>query len=78
MWKLKVSEGENEAWVTSVNNHIGRMFWEFDPDAGTPDERAQVDQLRNHFTSNRFRCKQSSDLMMRLQVYSLLYLNSFR
>ncbi|XP_022755525.1 cycloartenol synthase-like [Durio zibethinus] len=66
MWKLKLSEG-NEPWLASVNNHIGRQYWEFDPNLGTPAERAQVKKFRNQFTNNRFQTKQSSDLLMRFQ-----------
>ncbi|PON40448.1 Terpenoid cyclases/protein prenyltransferase alpha-alpha toroid [Trema orientale] len=65
MWKLKIGEGG--PWLITVNNHIGRQHWEFDPDAGTPEERAQVEQLREEFRNNRFRVKQSADLFMRLQ-----------
>ncbi|KAM5553516.1 cycloartenol synthase [Rosa sericea] len=66
MWRLKVSEG-GSPWLTSVNNHIGRQFWEFDPNLETPEERAQVEKARLEFRNNRFRCKHSSDLLMRLQ-----------
>ncbi|XVE99192.1 hypothetical protein REPUB_Repub03eG0175900 [Reevesia pubescens] len=66
MWKLKVSEG-NEPWLKSVNNHIGRQYWEFDPNLGTLEERAQVEKAQNEFTKNRFQTKQSSDLLMRFQ-----------
>ncbi|XP_024175550.2 cycloartenol synthase-like [Rosa chinensis] len=69
MWRLKVSEGgrDGNPWLTSVNNHIGRQFWEFDPNLGTPEERAQVEKARLKFHNNRFRSKHSSDLLMRLQ-----------
>lgn len=70
MWKLKISEG-NDGCVKSVNNHTGRQFWEFKPELGTPEEKAQVEILRKHFTKNRFQQKHSSDLIMRLQVNSL-------
>lgn len=66
MWKLKLSEG-NDPWLKSVNNHVGRQFWEFDPHLGTPEERAQVENYRNEFTKNRFLTKHSSDLLMRFQ-----------
>ncbi|XP_044464572.1 cycloartenol synthase 2-like [Mangifera indica] len=66
MWKLKISEG-NDGCVQSVNNHTGRQFWEFKSELGTPEEKAQVEILRKHFTENRFQQKHSSDLIMRLQ-----------
>ncbi|XP_024020591.1 lupeol synthase [Morus notabilis] len=66
MWKLKIAEGG--AYVRSVNNHVGRQHWEFDPDAGTLEERAHVQRLRQHFKNNRFLHKQSADLLMRLQL----------
>ncbi|KAG4113259.1 hypothetical protein ERO13_D13G211784v2 [Gossypium hirsutum] len=67
MWKLKVSQGDDEHGLKSFNHHIGRQYWEFDPNLGTPQDRARVKLARNHFTSNRFRTKQSSDLLMRFQ-----------
>ncbi|XP_022729859.1 lupeol synthase-like [Durio zibethinus] len=66
MWKLKIAE--DGPWLRTVNNHIGRQHWEFDPNAGTPEERAQVERLRLEFNKNRFRLKQSSDLFMRMQL----------
>ncbi|TYJ30100.1 hypothetical protein E1A91_A06G111500v1 [Gossypium mustelinum] len=66
MWKLKIAE--DGPWLSTVNNHIGRQHWEFDPDAGSPEERAHVENLRLQFTNNRFRLKQSSDLLMRMQL----------
>ncbi|KAK7363944.1 hypothetical protein VNO80_12222 [Phaseolus coccineus] len=67
MWKLKVSEKKEEETLRSVNNHMGRQFWEFDPQLGSEEERAEVERVRQEFNKNRFKYKHSSDLLMRLQ-----------
>ncbi|KAF5445644.1 hypothetical protein F2P56_034683 [Juglans regia] len=66
MWKLKISEGGPN--LVSVNNFIGREHWEFDPDAGTPEEHAEVERAREEYKKNRYKKKQSSDLLMRMQL----------
>ncbi|KAF7148720.1 hypothetical protein RHSIM_Rhsim03G0270300 [Rhododendron simsii] len=70
MWKLKIAEREGP-WLTTTNNHVGRQHWEFDHEAGTPQERDQVERYREEFTKNRFQIKQSADLLMRMQVIAL-------
>ncbi|KAL7114670.1 hypothetical protein ACP275_04G136300 [Erythranthe tilingii] len=67
MWKLKIADGEGQ-WLTTTNGHVGRQHWEFDAEAGTAEERAQVETMRQNFNKNRFRFKQSADLLMRMQL----------
>ncbi|KAL0725781.1 hypothetical protein Bca4012_040380 [Brassica carinata] len=68
MWKLKIANGnKEEPYLFSTNNFLGRQTWEFDPDAGTAEERAAVDEARRFFFDNRFRVKASSDLLWRMQ-----------
>ncbi|CAI9285435.1 unnamed protein product [Lactuca saligna] len=71
MWKLQLSKGDDDhPRVRSVNHHIGRQFWEFDPHAGTPEERSQIESMHEEFTRNRLKVKHSSDLLMRFQFAS--------
>ncbi|KAA8528202.1 hypothetical protein F0562_035547 [Nyssa sinensis] len=67
MWRLKIAQG-GDPYLYSTNNHVGRQTWEFDPDYGTPEEQAQVQKARQHFTLNRFRVKPSGDVLLRLQL----------
>ncbi|XP_024028379.1 cycloartenol synthase 2 [Morus notabilis] len=67
MWKLKIAEGGNP-WLRTLNNHVGRQIWEFDPDLGSPEELAEIEKARQTFSSTRFQTKHSSDLLMRIQL----------
>ena len=69
MWRLKIAEGGKDPYLFSTNNFVGRQTWEFDPEAGTPEERAQVEAARQNFYNNRFHVKPSSDLLWRMQVF---------
>lgn len=71
MWKLKIAEGD-DPWLRTTNNHVGRQIWEFDPDFGTSDNIREVEEARENFRKHRFEQKQSSDLLMRLQVILLI------
>ncbi|KAH6817305.1 cycloartenol synthase 1 [Perilla frutescens var. frutescens] len=68
MWKLKIAEGSSP-WLRSVNGHVGRQVWEFDPSLGSPQELAEIEKLRREFRDHRFQKKHSSDLLMRLQFW---------
>ncbi|XP_058203406.1 dammarenediol II synthase-like [Rhododendron vialii] len=67
MWKLKVAEGKGP-WLNSTNNFVGRQIWEFDPDAGTPEEREEVEKAQDDYRKNRSRVRPSGDVLMRIQL----------
>ncbi|KAI4334868.1 hypothetical protein L6164_013576 [Bauhinia variegata] len=68
MWRLKIAEeGDDEAYIFSTNQFVGRQTWEFDADAGTVEERSQVETARQHFYNNRFHTKPCADLLWRFQ-----------
>ncbi|KAJ9691010.1 hypothetical protein PVL29_013262 [Vitis rotundifolia] len=67
MWKLKIAEGHGP-WLYSLNNYVGRQIWEFDPEAGTPEEREEVRKVQENFTKNRFRYKPNGDLLRKMQL----------
>ncbi|XP_071918864.1 lupeol synthase-like [Coffea arabica] len=72
--KLYISESRSTTsegsgpWLNSTNRHIGRQHWEFDHQAGTPEQRAEAKLVRQDFKKNRFQRKQSFDLLMRMQL----------
>jgi achilleol B synthase len=73
MWRLKIAGEGSGPCLQSANGFLGRQVWEFDRDAGTPEERAVVERLREDFTKHRSHKRQSEDLLLRLQVSTLLY-----
>ncbi|KAH7849612.1 hypothetical protein Vadar_020384 [Vaccinium darrowii] len=70
MWKLKIAEG-NGPYLYSTNNFVGRQIWEFDPEAGTPEESAAVEKAREEYKQvsrkDRARALPCADLLMRMQ-----------
>ncbi|OVA19317.1 hypothetical protein BVC80_521g130 [Macleaya cordata] len=70
MWKFKAADngGPFSQYLFSTNNFVGRQTWEFDPDAGTPEERAEVEKAREDFYQNRYQVRACSDLLMRQQL----------
>ncbi|PSS29011.1 Dammarenediol II synthase [Actinidia chinensis var. chinensis] len=72
MWKLKIAESSDGPYLFSTNNFVGRQIWEFDPKAGTPEERAAVEQAREDYKKSckkgRDRALPCADLLMRMQL----------
>jgi hypothetical protein len=68
MWKF-VSAGDSNGHplLRTLNDNQGRQTWEFDPAAGTAEQRKQVEQLRAKFTASRHTQKHSADELLRLQ-----------
>ena len=69
MWRLKIADGGSDPHIFSTNNFTGRQIWEFDPEAGSPEERAEVEAARLNFCKRRHLVKASGDLLWRMQVY---------
>lgn len=68
MWKLKVAEGHGP-YLYSTNNFVGRQIWEFNPEAGTPEEREEVEKAREYYRNNRRQgVHPCGDMIMRMQV----------
>eukprot|EP00879_Flechtneria_rotunda_P014928 GHRR01015598.1.p1 GENE.GHRR01015598.1~~GHRR01015598.1.p1 ORF type:complete len:610 (+),score=118.28 GHRR01015598.1:42-1871(+) len=68
MWKFRsASDSGGHPHLVSLNGNKGRQTWKFDPTAGTPEQRANVEQLRADFTANRHKQHHSADELLRLQ-----------
>ncbi len=51
--------------LRSLNGNIGRQVWVHEPDAGSTQDRENVDKLRERFTRDRHRQKHSGDELLR-------------
>lgn len=68
MWRFKSASDLGGPHLVSLNENQGRQVWEFEPSAGTADQRARVEELRSAFTASRHQHKHSADELLRLQA----------
>ncbi|ESQ51271.1 hypothetical protein EUTSA_v10017701mg [Eutrema salsugineum] len=68
MWRLRIGDkaGDNP-YLCTTNKFLGRQIWEFDVNAGSPEELAEVEEARKNFSENRSNYKASADLLWRMQ-----------
>eukprot|EP00775_Hariotina_reticulata_P008841 gene8841-9020_t len=68
MWKFRsASDQANHPYLVSLNGCKGRQTWEFDATAGSPEQRAKVEELRTKFTADKLVQHHSADELLRLQ-----------
>lgn len=68
MWKFRsASDQGGHPYLVSLNGCKGRQTWEFDATAGSPEQRAKVEELRAKFTANKLVQHHSADELLRLQ-----------
>lgn len=66
MWKFTTAwDSDKHPLLHSLNGNVGRQVWVWDAQAGTPEERAKVEQLRAQFAENRLKQKHSADELLR-------------
>ena len=66
MWKVKIAKG-GSPWLRTMNNHVGRQVWEFDPDLGLPEQREEIERAHEMFSKHWFEKKHSVDLIIHIQ-----------
>lgn len=72
MWRFTTaSNSDGHPLLHSLNENQGRQVWVYDENAGTPEERAQVELARQKFTANRLTQKHSSDELLRCGTLTL-------
>nr|UAK14937.1 oxidosqualene synthase 3 [Iberis amara] len=69
MWRLKIgAKTGDDPHLCTTNNYLGRQIWEFDANAGSPEELSEVDLARRNFSdNNRSQYRASADLLWRMQ-----------
>lgn len=67
MWKFISAGTTGGPLLRSLNGNKGRQTWEYDPAAGTPEQRAEAERLREEFTANKDKHHHSGDELLRLQ-----------
>ncbi|PNH08616.1 Cycloartenol synthase, partial [Tetrabaena socialis] len=68
MWKFcSASDSGGHPLLRSLNKNKGRQTWEYDPAAGTPEQRAEAERLRAAYTAGKDINHHSADELLRLQ-----------
>ncbi|KDD76456.1 hypothetical protein H632_c219p0 [Helicosporidium sp. ATCC 50920] len=75
MWRFKSAtnvdtHGRPNPYLETLNEHVGRQTWVWEPSAGTTEERKNVDKMRAEYTKNRYAQKHCSDVLFRSQMYN--------
>lgn len=70
MWRLECSKGVDGLGrplehLKTLNNNRGRQVWVWDPEAGTPEQRAQIEEAREHYAKHRFEQQHAADKLYR-------------
>lgn len=69
MWRLRIgATAGDKPDLCTTNNFLGRQIWEFDVNAGSPEELAEIVEARQNFSDNRSNYKASADQIWRMQV----------
>ncbi|CAA7017288.1 unnamed protein product [Microthlaspi erraticum] len=68
MWRLRIgAKAGDDTHLFTTNNFVGRQIWEFDANAGSAEELAEVEEARRSFSHRKSHYKTSADLLWRIQ-----------
>ncbi|GAB4817280.1 hypothetical protein N2152v2_004326 [Parachlorella kessleri] len=71
MWRLTCAgDAPDHPLLHTLNGKVGRQVWVYDANAGSAEDREQVERLRANFAATRLDNKDSSDELLRLQCKS--------